>query len=69
MALRRIMTEEEPTLHKTAKPVVKFDRRLHALLEAALPPEELPALEEHLKQRSRSGSRDDISVAVIKTAL
>ena len=33
MALRRIMTEEEPTLHKTAKPVVKFDRRLHALLD------------------------------------
>ena len=32
----------------------------------ALPEQELPALEEHLKQRSRSGSRDDISTAVIR---
>lgn len=34
---------------------------------AALPEQELSALEEHLKHRSRGGSRDDISVAVIRT--
>ena len=44
--------------------LLSFSRRT-----AALPPEELPALEEHLKQRSRSGSRDDISVAVIRTSI
>ena len=43
---------------------LRFSRRT-----AALPQEELPALEDHLKQRSRSGSRDDISAAVIRTAI
>ncbi len=39
---------------------LSFSRRT-----AALSDEELPALEEHLKERSRCGSQDDISVAVI----
>ena len=33
MGLRKILTEEEPTLHKVCKPVEKFDRRLHKLLD------------------------------------
>lgn len=33
MGLRKILTEEEPTLHKVCKPVVKFDGRLHRLLD------------------------------------
>ena len=32
MGLRKILTTEEPALHKTCKPVEKFDGRLHALL-------------------------------------
>lgn len=34
---------------------------------SALSADDIPALEEHLRQRSRSGSMDDISVAVIRT--
>ena len=33
MALRKILTDAEPALHKTCKPVVNFDARLHCLLE------------------------------------
>ena len=33
MALRTIMTQEQPTLHKLARPVTKFDERLHMLLD------------------------------------
>ena len=33
MALRTIMTQEQPALHKTARPVTKFDQRLHDLLD------------------------------------
>ncbi len=33
MALRTIMTQEQPTLHKTARPVTNFDQRLHDLLD------------------------------------
>ena len=33
MALRTIMTQEQPTLHKAARPVTKFDQRLHDLLD------------------------------------
>ena len=33
MALRKILTDAEPALHKTCKPVVNFDERLHRLLE------------------------------------
>ncbi len=33
MALRMIMTEEQPTLHKRARPVIRFDQRLHELLD------------------------------------
>lgn len=36
---------------------------------AALSQQELPALEKHLRERSRAGSRDDISAAVITPAL
>lgn len=32
MGLRKILTTDEPALHKTCKPVEKFDGRLHALL-------------------------------------
>ena len=32
MGLRKILTEEESALHKTCKPVEKFDWRLHKLL-------------------------------------
>ena len=32
MGLRKILTDEEPTLHKVCKPVEKFDWRLHKLL-------------------------------------
>lgn len=34
---------------------------------SALPQNELSALSQHLRERSRAGSRDDISVAVIRT--
>lgn len=33
MALRNILIEGEPTLEKTARPVTRFDRRLHDLLD------------------------------------
>ena len=33
MGLRKILTDAEPSLHKVCKPVEKFDRRLHTLLE------------------------------------
>ena len=33
MALRKILTVDEPALHKTCKPVVNFDSRLHMLLD------------------------------------
>ena len=33
MALRRILNHREPALHMTCKPVVKFDARLHRLLD------------------------------------
>ena len=32
MALRKILTDAEPALHKTCKPVTSFDGRLHTLL-------------------------------------
>ena len=33
MALRKILTQENEILHKTSKPVVKFDDSLHELLD------------------------------------
>ena len=33
MGIRKILTEEESTLHKVCKPVEKFDWRLHKLLD------------------------------------
>ncbi len=33
MGLRKILTDEEPALHKVCKPVVNFDMRLHKLLD------------------------------------
>ena len=33
MALRKILTDAEPALHKTCKPVESFDSRLHTLLD------------------------------------
>ena len=33
MGLRKILTDKEPALHMTCKPVVKFDERLHKLLD------------------------------------
>lgn len=33
MGLRRILTDREPALHKVCKPVEKFDKRLHKLLD------------------------------------
>ena len=33
MALRKILTDAEPALHKTCKPVEKFDEKLHTLLD------------------------------------
>ena len=33
MALRTIMTQAQPTLHKVARPVTNFDDRLHDLLD------------------------------------
>ena len=32
MALRKILTDAEPALHKVCKPVTVFDRKLHTLL-------------------------------------
>lgn len=33
MALRKILTQEEPVLHKVCRPVTKFDDKLHILLD------------------------------------
>ena len=33
MGLRKILTDEEPSLHKVCRPVEKFDGRLHKLLD------------------------------------
>lgn len=33
MALRKILTFDDPALHKTCRPVTKFDEKLHTLLE------------------------------------
>jgi peptide deformylase len=33
MALRNVLTEENKALYKTSRPVVKFDERLHILLD------------------------------------
>ena len=33
MGLRKILTVEEPALHKTCRPVETFDKKLHALLK------------------------------------
>ena len=33
MGLRKILTDTEPALHKVCKPVEKFDRKLHNLLD------------------------------------
>ena len=33
MALRRIHTDKEPSLHKVCKPVTDFDKKLHKLLD------------------------------------
>ena len=33
MALRKILTDAEPALHKVCKPVEKFDNKLHTLLD------------------------------------
>ena len=33
MGLRKILTDAEPALHKTCRPVENFDEKLHALLE------------------------------------
>ena len=33
MGLRKILTDQEPALHKVCKPVTSFDNKLHKLLE------------------------------------
>ena len=33
MGLRKILTVDEPALHKTCRPVENFDKRLHSLLD------------------------------------
>lgn len=33
MAMRKILTDKEPALHKVCKPVEKFDQKLHKLLD------------------------------------
>ena len=33
MAMRKILTDKEPVLHKVCKPVEKFDQKLHKLLD------------------------------------
>ena len=33
MGIRRILTHREPALHKTCKPVVNFDAKLHKMLD------------------------------------
>ena len=34
MALRKILTDKEPALHKSCRPVTDFDKKLHTLLDA-----------------------------------
>jgi peptide deformylase len=33
MGIRNILTDQEPALHKTCKPVTSFDKKLHKLLD------------------------------------
>ena len=33
MALRKILTDKDPALHKVCKPVTNFDKKLHTLLD------------------------------------
>ena len=33
MGLRKILTDQEPALHKTCRPITAFDRKLHKLLD------------------------------------
>ena len=33
MGMRKILTDKEPALHKTCRPVVEFDNKLHKLLD------------------------------------
>ena len=33
MALRKILTDKDPALHKVCKPVTSFDKKLHTLLD------------------------------------
>ena len=33
MGLRKILTDKDPALHKVCRPVEKFDKRLHRLLD------------------------------------
>ena len=33
MGMRKILTDQEPALHKVCKPVTEFDRKLHKLLD------------------------------------
>ena len=33
MGLRKILTDQEPALHKTCRPVTEFDKKLHKLLD------------------------------------
>ena len=33
MGIRNILTDQEPSLHKTCRPVVAFDKKLHKLLD------------------------------------
>ena len=33
MGLRKILTDKEPALHKTCRPVTDFDKKLHTLLD------------------------------------
>ena len=33
MAMRKILTDQDPALHKLCRPVEKFDKRLHTLLD------------------------------------
>ena len=33
MGMRKILTDEDPALHKVCRPVVKFDEKLHKLLD------------------------------------
>ncbi len=33
MGMRKILTDKEPSLHKTCRPVTEFDKKLHRLLD------------------------------------